>query len=87
MSAFLGNKLWTFKKKETDKNQFISFYFIYFINLIINVKINSIFLKILYQYSENYVFIAFLIATLVSATLNFIGLKFIVFNTDKSIFK
>jgi putative flippase GtrA len=62
--------------------RFTVFTLLYLSTLIVNVVSNEIVLKLTSQINGS-LMIAFLIATSLSATLNFIGMKYIVFNAQK----
>lgn len=72
--AFVINKYWTFEKHEKSYKEIVQFGILYSSTLGANVITN----KIVLDYTE-VVFLAFLIATGVSAVLNFIGQKWWVF--------
>ncbi len=71
--SFFANSKWTFQYKGSDKNNFLKFILLYFISMLINSLVNSFMLNFLNVNS------AFIIATITSATLNFIGMKFFIF--------
>lgn len=73
--SFIINKYWTFKKPEKSYKQMIMFGALYCTTLGLNVLTN----KIIFDYTSM-VFVSFLIATGISATINFIGQKWWVFN-------
>lgn len=75
--AYVVNKVWTFSASGSLIH-LILFGSLYFSTLLINVALNAIVLKFL-GVSETTLLLAFLCATAISATLNFIGMKFIVF--------
>ena len=72
--AFLINKIWTFENKQKPLRQIFLFGALYSVTLMINVLTNVLVI----QLSENFLF-SFFIATGVSAFLNFIGQKWLVF--------
>ena len=76
--AYIANRFWTFSHKETSNNSFLKFVLLYSVTLSANVLINSQLLAFLDNVDYS-VQLAFLCATGASATLNFIGMKFIVF--------
>lgn len=78
--AYFGNRSLTFSKKSYRKKSFIYFSALYLITLLLNIFINSFILKIIGETYMGYK-IAFLVATALSATLNFIGMKFFVFKS------
>ena len=85
--AYIANRFLTFRHKEAADNSILKFALLYTFTLITNVFINSKLLE--YFKSLDYVFeLSFICATSFSATINFIGMKFIVFKnitgTEKS---
>lgn len=82
--TYIFNKSWTWKHNNKSSKRFGKFIILYSFSLLINVFMNSFFLRILqknvsftaipYKY-----FVAFLGATLLSASFNFIGQKVWVF--------
>ena len=79
--AYLSNKKWTFKSERKGIKTIILFIIVYLINLILNTGANSLLLQFL-DFSEASVWIAFLFASGLSASLNFLGMKFIVFKNE-----
>lgn len=75
--AFLLNKFWTFEKPAISMKEIVKFGLLYLFTLGANVGANKTFLWLL----VGQVFIAFLAATCVSATLNFLGQKHWVFKS------
>ena len=82
--AYVANRFWTFSHKETANNSVLKFALLYSVTLSANVLINSHLLEFLINV-DYAVQISFFFATGVSATLNFIGMKFIVFNPKEEI--
>ena len=76
--AYVANRFWTFSHKETANNSVLKFALLYGVTLSANVLVNSQFLEFLKNVGYA-VQLSFFFATGVSATLNFIGMKFIVF--------
>jgi uncharacterized protein rv3789/MT3897 len=74
VSAFVINKYWTFEKLQKSNSEIWKFALLYLCTLGINISTN----KIVLDYTNITIF-AFLIATGISAVLNFIGQKFWVF--------
>ena len=72
--SFLMNKYWTFEKFEKSYNQIWQFVLLYTTSLLINVMINRLVID-----STQMIFFAFLVATGISASINFVGQKFWVF--------
>ena len=80
--AYIANRFWTFEDKETVSSSIFRFISLYSATLFVNVYVNSVTLKMLdfYFYVE---YAAFIVATACSAGLNFLGMKFYVFRSDK----
>lgn len=80
--AYFANRFWTFNQQTTSSGSVMRFSLVYLIGLIANIAINYLsiaWLSGMISTSEYILFISFLLATGVSATLNFIGMKFFVF--------
>ncbi len=78
------NRTWTFKSGEKTLSQFIKYLIIHITSLVLNVFINSLLLN---TFSKNYFLsyeVSFLIATLTSATYNFLFIKIFIFNNTRS---
>ena len=78
------NRTWTFKSGKKTLSQFIKYLIIHITSLVLNVFINSLLLN---TFSKNYFFsyeVSFLIATLTSATYNFLFIKIFIFNNTRS---
>ena len=75
--AYHANRLWTFAA-QGGRRRFVAFYALYAATLALNVAINSAALFLLGG-GEPALAMAFLAATGASATLNFLGMKFLVF--------
>jgi putative flippase GtrA len=87
--AYFANRFWTFNQQTTGFGSIFRFVVVYILGLIANIAIN--YLCIAWFGSpalalEYTLLIAFILATGVSASLNFIGMKFSVF-TDRKISK
>jgi putative flippase GtrA len=78
MFAYVANRLWTFDRAEGGGSIFGLFVVLYVVTLTINVALNSTIIS-LFDDRELGRSIGFLAATGTSATLNFIGMKTIVF--------
>ncbi len=76
--AYFANRAWTFGHVEHKPNSLGRFCLVYTLTLSANVLVNRLFLFTFEDWGQA-VQIAFLIATGVSATLNFLGMKFFVF--------
>jgi len=79
--AYFANRFWTFGYKPHARSSLVRFAFLYSLTLLINVAINELTLTALVTLPGS-MQIAFLIATVVSATMNFIGMKLFVFKTN-----
>ena len=78
------NRTWTFKSGKKTLSQFIKYLIIHITSLVLNVFINSLLLN---TFSKNYFLsyeVSFLIATLTSATYNFMFIKIFIFNNTRS---
>ena len=78
------NRTWTFKSGKKTFSQFIKYLIIHITSLVLNVFINSLLLN---TFSKNYFLsyeVSFLIATLTSATYNFLFIKIFIFNDTRS---
>lgn len=80
--AYITNRFWTFMERKVGSGSVWRFGIVYGINLALNVLINSFLFDIFYLHKAR-VFGAFFIATVISAILNFLGMKFYVF-ADRS---
>lgn len=80
--AYIANKSWTFTRK---KHGFapLSFVLLYASTLFVNTAANGIIVRHL-PHARWSLALAFIIATALSAALNFIGMKWIVFRPDES---
>ena len=78
------NRTWTFKSGGKTLSQFIKYLIVHITSLVLNVFINSLLLN---TFSKNYFLsyeVSFLIATLTSATYNFLFIKIFIFNNTRS---
>ena len=78
--AYQLNRTWTFSAEKPSIRQVSSFLLAYCFSLLLNVSSNSFFLLILTLRKDLRIFSAFVLATLISATSNYLILKNIVFN-------
>lgn len=76
--SFFANRNITFKVRNDFCSHLIKFALLYLISMLINVLINGISLDF-FSKSDIKVQISFILATLISATINFIGMKYLVF--------
>lgn len=80
--AYFANRNYTFQSSMGGFFRFTVFILLYLSTLAVNVVSNEIVIKLTSQINSS-LMIAFLIATSLSATLNFIGMKYIIFNAQK----
>jgi putative flippase GtrA len=78
LSAYFANRFWTFGHKSHAPGSAWRFMVLYASTLGANVLINALSLKLLADTAAAFQ-LAFLLATGVSASLNFLGMKFFVF--------
>lgn len=76
--AYFANRYWTFGHKRAMPGSWYRFIILYALTLGANVAVNAGMLGLLAEVPWSIQF-AFLVATAVSATLNFLGMKFFVF--------
>jgi putative flippase GtrA len=79
--AYVANRFWTFQHNGRASKSVMRFGFLYALTLGVNVLVNGFVLQALEGFGGR-VLAAFLVATGVSASLNFIGMKMFVFNTN-----
>lgn len=77
--AYQFNRVWTFTAGDASLQQAVRFIGVYGTNLGVNVSVNALMLIMLPESFSFKINLAFLIATTVSALLNFLGMKFLVF--------
>jgi len=87
--AYFANRFWTFKEQDTRSGSVSRFAMVYIIGLSANVLVNYLSILMLNHFTnligyQQSIYPSFLLATGVSATLNFLGMKFFVF-TNRSI--
>ena len=86
--AYFANRFWTFQQQTTSPGNVTRFILVYILGLSANIAINYLSISWLSDaiiIPEYILLIAFVLATGVSATLNFIGMKFFVFTDRKRI--
>jgi putative flippase GtrA len=88
--AYFANRLWTFKEQSVRPGSVRRFILVYILGLSANILVNYICITILGSLitlvgAKNMIYIAFLLATSISAALNFLGMKFFVFTSRFSI--
>jgi len=76
--AYFANRYWTFNHRSPSSGSIVRFYLLYGLTLFVNVMTNALIIKALPNL-DIAVHLAFLVATGLSAVLNFIGLKMFVF--------
>ena len=76
--AYFANRFWTFDNKSNVMDSVTRFLFLYGSTLGANVLVNAFALRIITDLPAA-VQLAFLLATIVSASLNFLGMKYFVF--------
>jgi putative flippase GtrA len=77
--SYQFNRTWTFKAEKTSFRQILGFTILYTANMAINVWVNTKSLSLLPLFLQWRMNLAFIIATGVSATINFMGMKLLVF--------
>jgi len=80
--AYFANRYWTFNHRSPSSGSIVRFYVLYGLTLLVNVLTNALIIKALPSL-DLAVYLAFIVATGLSAVLNFIGLKKFVFNQVK----
>lgn len=86
--AYFANRFWTFQQQTTSSGSVARFILVYILGFSANIAINYLSISWLSDaiiIPEYILLIAFVLATGVSATLNFIGMKFFVFTDRKRI--
>jgi putative flippase GtrA len=78
--AYFANRFWTFGHKQHSPGSVWRFCLLYSLTLGANVLVNGLILRELSEIPA-IVQVAFIVATGVSATLNFLGMKFFVFHS------
>ena len=79
--AYVANRTWTFSAKGSASfREIAKFGAVYGGSLVTNVAVNGLILGLLGK-GEAALIVAFLVATAVSAMLNFLGMKFLVFQS------
>ncbi len=80
--AYFANAFWTFQQTRTHTGHAWRFAVLYLLTLLANVAANALMLRVLPSGAAA-VQLAFLVATGLSAGLNFAGMKWFVFKTNK----
>jgi putative flippase GtrA len=81
--AYFANRAWTFSDTSRDLNSIYRFALLYCLTLCINIAVNAWVISVLSTVSWGVQF-AFICATSVSACMNFIGMKWFVFNPNSN---
>ena len=76
--AFFVNRSWTFNNNQKYTKTIFNFFILYILTLYINIESNNFFL-IIFNSFDFQIEAAFIIATSISAFLNFIGMKCFIF--------
>lgn len=82
--GFIVNRSWTFKSNRSVKASVVPYAVLYLVSLGLNIATNSGILFVLGKDSFLAFASAFVVATGVAATTNFLGLKFIVFSHKRN---
>lgn len=77
--GFIANRSWTFHSRARIFKSSVFFGVVYLVSFFANVLTNSGVLWLFETQSQTAIAVAFIIATAMSATMNFIGMKFLVF--------
>ena len=78
--SYIANRFWTFNRQLISPGSFWRFLSVYFASLTANIFTNHLALDF-FLGSSFKLYISFLLATSVSATLNFLGMKLFVFRS------
>ena len=84
--AYFANRFWTFNQQATGTGSVLRFVMVYILGLVANIAINYLCIEWFSSPAlamEYTLLIAFILATGISASLNFIGMKFFVFTDHK----
>ena len=81
--AYFANQTFTFRSSTAGSARFIMFSLLYLSTLVVNVLVNEFILDLTGRTSLSFV-TAFVLATALSAILNFIGMKYIIFPSEKN---
>ena len=85
--SYFANRFWTFQRQDIRSGSVGRFLIVYIVGLIANILVNHVGLLILNNFmdlinSHQALFLAFVLATGISAILNFLGMKFFVFTNS-----
>jgi putative flippase GtrA len=84
--AYIANRFWTFNQQPICSGSFSRFIAVYVLGLAANIAVNYLaitYLNVFFGTSEYNIILAFLLATSISASLNFIGMKYFVFTEHR----
>ena len=76
--SYFANRLWTFGYRSHLAGSALRFVMLYFLTLLVNIYVNELMLSFLSDFAYP-VASAFLVATVLSATINFFGMHHFVF--------
>ena len=81
--SYYMNKYWTFKKSSKSIIEMLNFYILHIVSLIVNIACNKLFFYVfgLLLVNNARMISAFILATLFSTVINFIGQKFWIFSS------
>lgn len=83
--GFFSNRKWAFQDRELVTGAKLTRYvFLHAFTLVVNISVNAIMLKVIFGMYGDILF-SFLLAISFSTVLNFLGLKYLVFNQSNSI--
>lgn len=80
--AYVVNRFWTFSDRSHRAASWVEFAALYVLTLLINVYINDSMLDLTNDFDYS-IQVAFVLATSVSAALNFLGMNYFVFRTGR----
>lgn len=80
--AYLANRFWTFDDAENSKGSLGPFLLLYGVAILLNVSVNGASLRLVGESHFGYG-ISWFVATAASATLNYVGLRHLVFRRAK----
>ena len=80
--AYFANQAFTFRSSTAGSTRFVIFGLLYLSTLVVNVIVNEFILDLTGRTHISFI-AAFVLATALSAILNFAGMKFIIFPSEK----
>ncbi len=84
--AYIANRFWTFNQQTIRSGSFGRFIVVYILGLVANITFNYLaitFFNFFFGIPQYSIILAFLLATCISASLNFIGMKCFVFTEQR----